>query len=92
MKCLYIFDLQLYFCLKKLSTETDLLFIGKIDFLKIINFNFLGGEGCKGGGGCLPLQKVGDVPPGLTPLLIIVKRFHKGNAHGGRPTVIKVRK
>jgi hypothetical protein len=48
MKCLYIFDLQLYFCLKKLSTETDLLFIGKIDFLKIINFNLLGGEVVEG--------------------------------------------
>jgi hypothetical protein len=44
--------------------------------------------------GVLPLsKKVGGTPlSGLTPLLMIVKIFHKGNAHGGRPTVIKVRK
>jgi hypothetical protein len=41
----------------------------------------------------LPLpESVGYVPPGLTPLLMIVKRFHQGNAHGGQPTVIEVMK
>ena len=34
---------------------------------------------CVWGGG-------GVRPPGMTPLLMIVKIFHKGNAHGGEPT------
>ena len=79
------------FVWKKLSTETDLLFIGKIDFFKNLRISIFWGEKVVGGG-CLPLQKVGHVPPGLTPLLMIVKRFHKGNAHGCELTVIKVRK
>ena len=69
MKCLNVSDLQLYFCFKKLSTETELLFIGcfprllligKIDFLKIINFNLVGGEVVEG---YLHSQNVGGVRP-----------------------------
>ena len=72
MKCLYISDLQLYFCLKKLSIETDLLFIGKIDFFKNLRISIFWGEKVVGGGEVSTLQKVGYVPPGLTPLLMIV--------------------
>jgi hypothetical protein len=99
MKCLNVSDLQLYFCLKKLSTETELLFIGcfprllltgKIDFLKHLRISIFWLKVV----GCVfpPPIKLGYIPPGLTPLLMIVERFHEGNAHGGRPTVIKVRK
>jgi hypothetical protein len=56
-------------------------------FLKKLSISIFLGEVVRGGG-CPPLSKI----VGYTPWLMIVKRFHKGNADAGQPTVIKVRK
>ena len=51
------FGFTVIFLFKKLSTETDLLFIGKIDFFKNLRISIFWGEKVVGGGGVSPSSK-----------------------------------